>query len=542
MKCGTGWRRSARPWVRPIAGSSIAWSVTRRYARATPVILNVRYVAAQRPEKTAWSLPALRGARAVRARARRSIIDPGAAIREAQGAVHAALRIRDHAQAAQAIERLSALCEAAALRAADRARLHAQLGDYWSLLMQYERAQACYGAALALCPEESHYWFNRAAVRRFLGTLEEAEADYDRAIALAPDDAQAYLNRSELRRQSPARNHVPDLERALARALARTPRDWRQEVPLRYALAKEYEDLGEYERSWQQLSAGARVRRRHLQYNPSVDLQTVDWLCESFPASLPRAPGAQSREPIFILGMPRTGSTLVDRMLGGHSAVFSAGELPDFALAVVAAVQRNAGRILARQQLVAESARLDFRALGEDYLQRTRPRTGHTPHFTDKLPLNYLYCGLIARALPEARIVHVTRGAMATCYGIYKVLFEQGYPFSYDLLELADHYIGYRRLMEHWKNTLPEALIEIRYEALVANPVRELQKLLDALSLPWEPQCLEFERNPNPVATASAAQVRRPIYRDAVDLWRHYERELEPLAARLRAAGIDPEN
>ena len=433
-----------------------------------------------------------------------------------------------------AVERLRVLHAAAGGPASVRARAQAELGDFWSLLADFAAAHRSYTQAIELAPNESRYRFNRAAVGRFLGELESAEADYDQAIALEPGDAQAYLNRSELRPQTTERNHVAELERALVRGSG----GWRHEVPLRYALAKEYEDLGDYGRAWHHLSTGARLRRQHMQYDPSVDLKTVDWIKQAFPASSVGNLGALSTEPIFILGMPRTGSTLVDRILGSHVQVYSAGELPDFGAAVVAAVRQRCRQNVARQELVAGSAELDFAALGQDYLRRTRPRTGHTPYFTDKLPLNYLYCGLIARALPHARIVHVMRGPMATCYGIFKVLFDRGYPFSYDLGELADYYLGYRRLMAHWHATLPGRIIEIAYEDLISNTAREVQGLLDALSLPWQPQCLAFDKNPAPVATASAAQVRRPIYSSAVSIWRHYERELSPLAERLKAAGV----
>ena len=452
--------------------------------------------------------------------------------------VAAALRRRDLGAAVAAVERLGALHAAAGGSDGMRARAHAELGDLWSLLSDFAAAHRSYTQAIELASNESRYWFNRAAVGRFLGQLEAAEADYDRAIALAPADAQAYLNRSELRPQTAERNHIAELERALRRG----PGSWRFEVPLRYALAKEYEDLGEYGLAWRHLSAGASLRRRHLQYDPSVDLKTVDWIRQAFPAALVGSPGAASTEPIFILGMPRTGSTLVDRILGSHAQVYSAGELPDFGAAAVAAVQQRRGQNVARQELIAGSAELDFAALGQDYLRRTRPRTGHTPYFTDKLPLNYLYCGLIARALPQARIVHVTRGPMATCYGIFKVLFDQGYPFSYDLGELADYYLGYLRLMTHWHTTLPGRIIDIAYEDLVVNTASEVQRLLGALSLPWQSQCLEFDKNPAPVATASAAQVRRPIYSSAVSIWRHYERELSPLAARLKSAGVSTDS
>lgn len=456
-----------------------------------------------------------------------------ASLMAARAAAAGAVQSRQLADALAAVQRLAALRAVAGEPGG--ASGHSELGDFWSILGDYAAAHASYTRAIELAPHEARFWFNRAAVARFLGRFEDAEADYDRVIALDPADAQAYLNRSELRSQSPERNHIDALERALGSA----GDVWQREVPLRYALAKEYEDLGEYARAWLHLSLGASLRRRHLEYDLARDLQTVEWIRQTFPASWVSAGGGfPTSEPIFIVGMPRTGSTLVDRMLGSHREVFSAGELADFGAAVVAAVQGRGGRDLSRQKLIAASAELDVAALGRDYLARTRPRTGHTPHFTDKLPLNYLYCGLIARALPGARIVHVTRGPMATCFGMYKVLFDRGYPFSYDLEELADYYLGYRRLMAHWHEALPGRIIEVAYEALVADPTRAARRLLDALGLSWEPQVLDFHQSPAPVATASAVQVRRPIYASAVALWRQYERELTPLAARLEAGGL----
>ena len=156
--------------------------------------------------------------------------------------------------------------------------------------------------------------------------------------------------------------------------------------------------------------------------------------------------------------------------------------------------------------------------------------------------LNNLYIGLIARALPQARIVHVTRGPLASCYAMYKVLFDRGYPFSYDLKELGDYYLAYRRLMNHWHDTLPGLIIEVAYERLVADLPGEARSLFERLGLPWEAHCITFNENPSPVTTASAAQVRRPLYSGAVTAWRRYARELAPLAQRLREGGIAPEH
>jgi tetratricopeptide (TPR) repeat protein len=462
-----------------------------------------------------------------------------AAINAARSAVLAALRTHDRAGAITALARLTALYDAnPGHNSATQARAQAELGDLCALLGEYASSRRHYDRAIQLLPAEPRYWFNRAAVRRFLGELEGAEQDYDRAVSLDYGDAMAYLNRSELRVQTPARNHIEALERVLRSSL----QVWQREVPIRYALAKEYEDLGEYAHSWEHLRAGSALRRRQLQYNVRVDLETVDWIRAAFAAGTGFGghshAGCDSEEPIFIIGMPRTGSTLVDRILSSHSEVFGAGELPDFTLAVVAAVRQQLGRDATRQELIQTAATLDAAALGSDYVRRTRPRTGRTPRFTDKLPINYLYAGLIARALPHARIVHVTRDPVATCYGMYKVLFEQGYPFSYDLTELADYYIGYRRLMDHWHASVPGRIIDFSYEALVEDANTQVAQLLQSVGLPWQSACLGFHSNPAPVATASAAQVRRPIYSSAVNRWRHYERELQPLIARLRAAGI----
>ena len=423
--------------------------------------------------------------------------------------------------------------------AAPSAEASVLAGDACSALGEYAQACLAYDRALALAPERVEGWFNRAAVRRFLGDLDGAEQDYDRCIALQPGDGQAWLNRSELRVQTASRNHIEPLEAALAAGCA----GWEQEVPLRYALAKEYEDLGRHGEAWRQFEQAARLRRRHLDYRIDQDVATVDWLIQAFPRTVPRPAVQEPDRPIFILGMPRTGSTLVDRMVSSHSQVTAAGELPDFSQAVVAAARAVLSRegqpaTGGRQQLVAASARADFRALGQDYLARAAPNIGVTPRFTDKMPLNYLYCGPIAAALPGARMVHVERHPLATCYGVFKVLFQQGYPFSYDLLEIADYYIAYRRLMDHWQALLTDRILRVAYEELVAGPEDQCRALLQGLALPWEPGCLEFHRNPAPTTTASAAQVRRPIYTSALAQWRHYEAQLQPVRRRLEAAGI----
>lgn len=448
-------------------------------------------------------------------------------------------------QIALAQDRLREAHEAAGeaeRRAGDDPVLWDAIGTLLSRANQQHRALAAYQRALALAPSESQFLFNRATVHRFLGQLEQAETDYDHVIALRPTDYQAWRNRSEVRVQTPQRNHIAALERLAAQP----DLDWRASMELHYALAKEHEDLEQYPQAFENLQRGASARRAHLRYDVAQDVATVDWIIEALPAVPPPAAPvtatAGAETPIFILGLPRSGSTLVERILSSHSRVRSAGELKSLALAIVAAAQQRLGRHgAARRELIAAASQLDFAALGRDYLQRARAAGAEGPCFIDKMPLNYLYCGWIRAALPGARIVHVSRSPMAACYAMYKTLFEDAYPFSYDLTEIGRYYLAYRRLMEHWQRIMPQAILSLSYEALIADQLGESRRLLSACGLEWEPACAEFQRNPAASTTASAAQVRRPLYDSSVAQWRHYESQLGQLRALLLAGGIQAE-
>ncbi|MFO0453122.1 MAG: sulfotransferase [Pseudomonadota bacterium] len=434
-------------------------------------------------------------------------------------------------------EQARAVLDGLARTAADDARLQHAIGSLYSAMGFHQQALEAASRAVELDPARAQYQFNRAALLRFVGRLEEAEATYDRALAIEPDDHEAWLNRAELRRQTPERNHIAALEARVTRRFAH-PRD---EVFIRYALAKELEDVGRYRESFVHLLAGATLRRRHIDYDLQRDLRTVDLVVGAFPASrLGALPRAAAAGPIFVLGLPRSGTTLVERILGSHPAVHGAGELLTFPEALVAAVERAAGRSgVPREDMVRTAASIDLRAVGEDYLARSRRHAGSRPRFVDKLPHNYLYCGLIHEALPGARIVHVLRHPMASCHAMFKALFRQGYPFSYDLDELAQFYAGYRRLMDHWRRAMPGVIHDVRYEELVRSPREVTCSLLEFCGLDWHEGCLEFHTNPAPSTTASAAQVRRPLYASSVELWKNYRTELAPLEARLRACGID---
>lgn len=411
-------------------------------------------------------------------------------------------------------------------------RLLQELAARLAALGRHEDAERCSGRARALRPDDPGHLYNHATALIALGRLAEAETTLDAVIAKTPGDGDAWYNRATLRRQTPARNHVA----ALRAQCAATPATSPMQVPLHYALAKELEDLGEHAASFAALKQGADMRRRGLRYRVEDDVDTMRLIAGAFDAGFfaRTHAGHDDARPLFVVGLPRSGTTLVDRILGSHSRVASRGENNDLAMALV----QCAGPVGGKAELVRKSTSLDFRALGERYC-RQLPGDGSLRQL-DKTPLNFLYLGIVAAALPQARIVHLRRGPMDACYAIYKTLFRMAYPFSYDLDDLARYWLGYDALMAHWRRLLPaERFLEIDYEDLVANQEAVSRRLVAHAGLDWEDACLHFERNPQASLTASAAQVRQPIYRSSVGLWRRYQRELAPLATRLRAAGID---
>jgi tetratricopeptide (TPR) repeat protein len=400
-----------------------------------------------------------------------------------------------------------------------------------------EKAVELYKRASDLEPREAMHFYNVACMQRSLGELEAAETNYDAAIRLNPTDYESYKIRSDLRVQTDDCNHVEELEGLLQQGID----DERGEVQMRYAAAKELEDLGEAQRSFEHLASGSRQRRELMKYDVERDLETIEAIKATFNSNVfaEAGDGSDNDEAIFILGMPRTGTTLVERILASHSDVFAAGELNNFAAQLMTILRTsNMDKKLSRDEFVKSSAALEFRQLGEAYISSTRPFTGHTARFIDKLPLNYLYVGLIHLALPNATIINLQRDPMDTCYAIYKQLFVDAYPFSYDLEELARYYVAYHQLMEHWHAVLPGVVHTVRYEELVHDIDAGTRQLLEVCGLEWQAQCLKFYENKEASTTASTAQIRRPVYQSSVGRWRDYEEQLQPAITILRQAGV----
>lgn len=415
---------------------------------------------------------------------------------------------------------------------------YSAIGMLLSEVGKRESAVPYYEKATRVEPGEAKHYFNLACLQRSLGQIGPAESNFVKTIELDPQAYEAYKLRSDLRRQTEEDNHVKALQALLADGID----DPRGKAHVCYALAKELEDLERYDSSFDALQEGAALRRGLMRYEVQRDLDTITAIQNTFDAGVfdNGGGGFDNAEAIFVLGMPRTGTTLVERILASHGDVIAAGELNNFAMVLTSLLHRsNEGQKLDRNQMVALSARLDFAALGESYLQSTRPFTGNSERFIDKMPLNYLYVGLIHLALPKAKIINLQRHPMDTCYAVYKQLFVDAYPFSYQLEELGRYFVAYHQLMEHWNAVLPGVIHTVNYETLVNDTAAEARRLLDYCELDWTPDVLKFHENRAASTTASTTQIRQPVYRSSVGKWRHYEARLEPVKRILAEAGID---
>ena len=399
----------------------------------------------------------------------------------------------------------------------------------------HDLASQLFDHAAKLDPETGTHHYNLATTQRFLGDFDNAEINLDRAIELSPKDSDAWHLRSSLRTQTVDENHIEGLRAALEQAEEDYDR-----VRLGFAIAKECEDLALFDESFEALSAAAALRRQGLQYTPERELETMRKIREVFTREcLEEGGGHVNASPIFVIGMPRTGTTLVDRILSSHSVVTSAGELHNFAVQMQKLCMETFGSLPATPaELVELAVGIDFEALGEAYVQTTRGVAGQTAHFVDKLPFNFLYAGAIHLALPKAKIVLLQRDPMDTCYAVYKTLFEAAYPYSYDLTELANYFVEYHHLAKHWLDSMGSDIHVVRYEGLVSDSRPVIEDLLDHCGLSYEDTCFRFHENPNPTTTASATQVRRSMHTRSVGNWRNFEQQLQPVSDILASAGI----
>jgi tetratricopeptide (TPR) repeat protein len=434
--------------------------------------------------------------------------------REAVAAFEKALACRPHDPEAEQRLAIALHNLGAALLALDRGE---------DGLRQFERA-------VALEPKAADRHHRLGLVLAELGRLDEAVAAFDRAIAIEPETSRFYR----------ARGMFGFLDGQLAAleamALDQAGRSVEERIELQFALGRAYADRGRPADAIRRWCFGNALKRRSTPYDEARTLDRFARIRRAFGADLIQrfsGCGHPSNRPILIVGMPRSGSTLVEQMLASHPAIFGAGEVYDLpelvgSLATAMPFPAFAGAMTAT----------DFRALGADYDRRLARRAPAPLRVTDKMLSNFKFLGLIHLALPQARIIHVERDPVDTCLSCFAILFAREQGYSYDLAELGRYWRAYRGMMAHWRAVLPEGtLLDVAYEALVADPETETRRILAHLGLDWDESCLEFHRTRRPVRTASLVEARQPIYRSSVGRSAPYLPYLQPL---LDALGLPP--
>ena len=419
-------------------------------------------------------------------------------------------------------------CPAAALDA---------FGLIFSQLGRYKYVRNVFRRAVTAEPNMEGYRFNLAVAERTFGEMEASERYCDEVIAKNPHFYDAYFIRADVRKQTNDNNHIAQMEALVAGGI----RNARGEIMVRFALAKECEDIANYERGFRHLKAGADLQRRTLKYNIQGNLAVMKRIAAAqtravldAAATRHAADGPTRDDPVFVVGLPRSGTTLIERIVTSHSRMTAAGELSTLPNELTRAA-RDVG-ITRGGEWVEKLDAIDLAAVGRAYSRVTREiGIADSLRLTDKYPANYLYCGVIRATFPNARIIALKRKPMDSCYALYKQLFaDQVFPYSYDLEELAEYYAAFRQLIAHWQTALPaEQFLEVSYEGIVADLEGQSRRIMDFLGLPWEDGILRFHESDAPVTTASAAQVRKPIYASSVGKWRNYAEQLEPLRAKL---------
>lgn len=396
------------------------------------------------------------------------------------------------------------------------------------------RSSQIYAQLLQEYPGNAKVWVSYGHVLKTEGRQDECIGTYRKGIALDPTLGEAYWSLANLKT---FRFTAEDLA-AMHAQLADPRLEDLNRVHFHFALGKAFEDAGDYAASFEHYARGNELHRTSTRYDAELNsarmtrLQTI-FTREYFHQHA--GSGYDAPDPIFIVGMPRAGSTLVEQILSSHSAVEGTSELPDI-IAMAKDLRDRAGsdEIGTYSAVLASLSASELRALGEQYLQRTRIyRKTERRFFIDKMPNNFLHIGMIQSILPNAKIIDARRHPLGCCFSNFKQFYARGHRFSYGLTDIGRYYRDYVQLMAHFDAVLPGRIHRVIYERMVEDTETEVRRLLDYCGLPFEPGCLRFFENERPVRTASSEQVRKPIYREGLDQWRHFEPWLEPLKVAL---------
>ncbi|HQQ74946.1 MAG TPA: sulfotransferase, partial [Pseudomonadales bacterium] len=423
----------------------------------------------------------------------------------------------------------------------EKAEFHAALGSIYSEMGEPERAAAQYDNALALDANLSSALLGKGNLLVELGQPEEAEVLLYRALADTGIGSQLAANFGlvQLRKVKAGDKSMQQLVAADAQKQNLAPG---QIEYLQFALGKCYDDIGEYDKAFEYYEQGCRIKHSRMRYDADAQDVYFDKLIELFtPEFLEqlRQHANPSDLPVFVLGMPRSGTTLTEQIIASHPQVHGAGELRHLLLLANQPAVSATGPITYPHNLKLFSGE-QIRGIANTYIERLRGYSAGALRITDKMPGNFIATGLINALLPNAKIIHVERNPFDTCLSCYMRLFQHGQDFTYDLMELGRYYAGYQRVMAHWRSVLPPgSFYDLHYETLVKDTEDEAKKLLSFCGLEWDPVCLDFHKTERQVRTASVTQVRQPIYKTSVERWRRFEKHLQPLAQGLNIP-LDP--
>jgi len=409
---------------------------------------------------------------------------------------------------------------------------HYNLGNALSTQGDHAGAEAAFRAALVIDPDHPASLLGLGHVLKTIGRRNGALVAYRASLAAKPDLGEAWWSLANLKTHRFSDDDRAAMEALLARdALGKTSR-----IAALFALGKAFEDAKDYAAAFERYAEGAALQREKVRYDPVETEKINERIMSVFTKAFFAAhdgEGCDDPAPIFIVGLPRSGSTLIEQILASHSGVDGTAELP-----AMAKLTQEIGRFRSDGVRFPEALRElephDLEALGRAYIARTKRFRGSRPRFTDKMPNNFALTGLIKLILPNAKVIDARRHPLDSCMGSFKQLFARGQTFTYDLFEIGHYYIQYDRMMAHWNDVLPGFVHRVDYEAMVLNQEEETRKLLAFCGLEFEEQCLDFHKTERAVNTASSEQVRKPIYRDSLQGWRRFESELGGLKAQLQ--------
>jgi len=408
------------------------------------------------------------------------------------------------------------------------AMAHYNFGIVLDELGRPEEAVSRYEQAIAINPDYAEAHHNLANTLDELGRKEDAVKHYEKALAIKPDYAEAHRN---LTRLEPDPNQVSAIEELLANPLLSET----DAIHCHFALGKIYRKLNNFDKAFEHYGKGNTLKRKAISYNSQNFSTYVDRLIDTYSEKYfqeTSASGSESELPVFILGMPRSGTSLVEQIVSSHTRVHGAGELTSLAR-FEASLARQFESPTSYPECMPQcynSVALDF---AEEYLKELRCHSHDAVCITDKMPSNFIRIGLIKTLFPKARIIHCRRNALDTCTSNFLNYFATGNEYSFDLGDLGKYYLDYEKLMAHWENLFSAEILTVQYEELVMHQERVSRQLVEYLGLEWDERCLDFHENKRAVHNFSSMDVRQPIYARSIDRWKHYEKQLGPLIALL---------